>query len=204
MTPGVPQEFVKHKRLMPGAKKIKAQAAKKRTTAKKKSVAVAKKKKGDGPVRQPYMTPAEDELLARAYVNASEDPIVGADRKGSVFWTTVQQGYTQLFKESGLVIPGVTTRTMLSLKNRFQRNISPEVQQFNHHCKICKSNNPSGHTEDDIMRLAVENFLEVEGSAFRFIDCVPILQQMPKFNPMLDDDSLDDDDDDDDDDGSDE
>jgi hypothetical protein len=46
---------------------------------------------------------------------------------------------------------------------------------------------PSGTTEEEWYKIAADNYRDAEGHAFVFIHCVKVLDQLPKFNPMVDD-----------------
>jgi hypothetical protein len=47
---------------------------------------------------------------------------------------------------------------------------------------------PSGvNTEEEIQKVAADNYRDAEGHAFAFSHCVEVLHQLPKFNPMVDD-----------------
>jgi hypothetical protein len=47
---------------------------------------------------------------------------------------------------------------------------------------------PSGvNTEEEIQKVAADNYRDAEGHAFTFSHCVEVLHQLPKFNPMVDD-----------------
>jgi hypothetical protein len=47
---------------------------------------------------------------------------------------------------------------------------------------------PSGvNTEVEIQKVAVDTYRDAEGHAFAFSHCVEVLQQLPKFNPVVDD-----------------
>jgi hypothetical protein len=49
-----------------------------------------------------------------------------------------------------------------------------------------KQKKPSGAREEEIIKTATEEFLDIEGKPFRFENCVAILQdKMPKFDPMV-------------------
>jgi hypothetical protein len=58
---------------------------------------------------------------------------------------------------------------------------------YNRYYKQVKECPPSGTTEEEWYKIAVDNYRDAEGHAFPFLHCVEILQQLPKFNPMIDD-----------------
>jgi hypothetical protein len=47
---------------------------------------------------------------------------------------------------------------------------------------------PSGvNTEEEIHKVATDNYRDADGHAFAFCYCVEVLQKLPKFNPMVHD-----------------
>jgi hypothetical protein len=43
------------------------------------------------------------------------------------------------------------------------------------------------NTEEDIQKIAANNYRDADGHAFPFPHCVEVLHQLPKFNPLVDD-----------------
>jgi hypothetical protein len=60
---------------------------------------------------------------------------------------------------------------------------------YNRYYKQVKERPPSGgvNTEEEIQKVAADNYRDAEGHAFAFFHCVEVLHQLPKFNPMVDD-----------------
>jgi hypothetical protein len=94
-------------------------------------------------------------------------------------------------------------RSADALLNRFQRMIQKEMNIFNKHYRYILLSLPSGTVESEYIDKAAERFLEDEGRPFLYKDCVEVLHQLPKFDPMIyleqdavivDDDAEDDDD----------
>ena len=133
--------------------------------------------------RPKNFTEDEDAFICRAFVNVSENPILGNDQKSTTFWSAVQRKYSELAEEE--FGEDFVARDADAILNRFRRHIQKDMFTFNTHYKTCKSNKQSGKVDEDYIKDALDLYLEFEGKAFRFPKCVEILHQMPKFNPMV-------------------
>jgi hypothetical protein len=133
----------------------------------------------------------EDVLICKAYVRVSEDPVKGANQKSDVFWKAVYSNYNELKLSQEEEIP---ERNSQAIKNRFQRHIQKHANLYNGYYKQLKDKNPSGWKEDDYLCNTVIKFNEEEGRQFQFTNCMPILQKLLKFDPMMTDLTFDDDD----------
>jgi hypothetical protein len=132
----------------------------------------------------------EDQMLCRAFVNTSSNPIVGANQKGKVFWATVKSKFDHLFfcsEEDDKDSPREERREE-ALQTRFLKKIQPEMNHYNPFYKRIAECTPTGTPNEDWPRLAAIEFLNAQGKEFKFLHCVEILHQMPKFNPVKDDD----------------
>jgi hypothetical protein len=127
----------------------------------------------------------EDELVAMAWVSATENPIVGSGQKAAVFWGDVHSRYLLLQARSQSANVG-NHRSWNQVKGRFLRHIQPNVSVFNRYYKRAKDTLPSGtpDIEEEIMKIAVEDFYQDNKKRFKFALCVPILHQIPKFCPI--------------------
>lgn len=152
------------------------------TKVNKAPASVNKAPTSDSKKRPKNFTEEEDVLICRAFVNISENPIIGNDQKSADFWSAVQKKYRELVVEE--LEEGFHIRDADAIRNRFGRHIQKDVYVFNGHYKTCKENKQSGYVEDNYFHDALELYLEMEGKPFRFAKCVDILHQMPKFNPM--------------------
>jgi hypothetical protein len=126
-------------------------------------------------------------MLCRAFVNTSSNSIVGTDQKGKVFWATVKSKFDHLYfcsVEDDYEDSPREERSEEALQTRFLKKIQPEMNHYNPFYK-CP---PSGTPNEDWPRLAAIEFLNAQDKEFKFLQCVEILHQMPKFNPMKDDD----------------
>ena len=69
--------------------------------------------------------------------------------------------------------------------NRFQRQIQKKMNVFNQYFRAIKLEKPSGTPDSEIIDKAIEQYEEELDKPFPFKDCVPILHEMPKFDPMI-------------------
>jgi hypothetical protein len=71
------------------------------------------------------------------------------------------------------------------VKGRFLRHIQPNVSVFNRYYKRAKDTLPSGtpDIEEEVMKVAMEDFFQDNKKRFKFALCVPILHTIPKFCP---------------------
>ena len=139
----------------------------------------------------------EDVLLCKAFVNVSTNPVSGTGQKAKHFWGSIKDVFDALYiSENVQETDGKVYRDQDALMNRFKRHIQKKVNVFNKYFKIVKQEGPSGTPYTEYIRLAMEKYLEEEGRPFLFEDCVPILHQMPKFDPMIEVEEIEIDDDD--------
>jgi hypothetical protein len=158
-----------------GATGGKPPLAKKKTT----KGALKVKKEAEVPkTKQARFNPVEDLCLTKAWISASEDPVVGANRKGTAFWQCVKTKFDILYELEAEVMQMFDYK---SLSNRWMRHINKDVQLFLKYWKAATENPPSGTTESDWMTTATDNYLHELGSVFRFPDCFRILKESPKF-----------------------
>ena len=129
-------------------------------------------------------------MLCRAYVNATTNPIVGSDQKLKDFWADVKAKFEALYASEGIVEEEGTKeeRSWEALQTRFTKKIQPEMFLWNPFYKRIADCPPSGVPKEEWPNKASEAFWEEKGCPFKFPHCVDILHQLPKFNPMEDDD----------------
>ena len=191
----------KKKGKAPGKTAAKKPAAKKKATVKPLTGTKARTKKqikkeemaahvAKNGKRPPNFTSEEDVFLCRAFVNVSTNSAVGADQKGVEFWRKVRDVFTELYKENSEVQVDEAPRPANSLENRWARHISCNVSTFNRYYKAIADNPPSGFTAQDYIKKARDDFAANEGKPFNFIECIPILHKMPKFDPFASPESI--------------
>ena len=133
----------------------------------------------------------EDQLLCRAYVNVSCNPVVGTDQKRKIFWESIKYRYEDLYTREGVTEEdGKVERTWDALANRYQKKIQPEMNVFMAFYKRVAECPPSGVPPEEWPKIAATNFGEFYDKPFKFLHCVSILQQLPKFDPMGADDEV--------------
>ncbi|XP_075473300.1 glutathione S-transferase T3-like [Primulina tabacum] len=100
-------------------------------------------------------TKVEDEVLARSFVTISDDPFIGNDQKTDAFWGRVANYYNE---------------------NR------PAVYRFNANYNSIYSAYRSGHSDEDILRLAYEKYRdENNGVAFNLEHVWRVVKDRPMF-----------------------
>jgi hypothetical protein len=104
------------------------------------------------------------------------------------FWRKVKESFDEKLEEEDDKEDDLPARDATAIENRFKRHIQKDLFYYNKYYKQIKEKKPSGKTEEDIIQDAVDHYLEMEGKPFKFQHCVETLHQMPKFNPMIDDD----------------
>ena len=131
-------------------------------------------------------------MLSKAFCSVTEDPLVGTDQKGSVFWKKVQLKFAVLYQEyvldaeeAGSDCIVVTARDQGSLMNRFKKQIQYEVNLFNGYYLTVTKEKPSGWSKEMMFAEAAQRFNEAQGKAFKCMHCVDILHTIPKFDPFI-------------------
>ena len=136
-------------------------------------------------------------MLCGAYVHTSQDAITGNDQRSGMLWSNIKLAFMELTDKVGMESDRKGRET-LALYNRFRRHISKDVMLYCGYLACIQSKNKSGVSEEDVELEALQFYLSMTGKSFRFLECVPILKQMPKYcfengESVLDDnDSLDD------------
>ena len=124
-----------------------------------------------GGSRGSSFTPSEDEAIAKAWIAVSENAIVGAEQKGTVFFEAVRDVYNDKFKPANR-----DRRTMDSVKTRC-RTIHKECMRFAAcHARVVRSH-PTCVSIGDIVNMATALYNGIEingveddcGKPFRFI-----------------------------------
>jgi hypothetical protein len=141
---------------------------------------------GTGTKRQANYLEDEDYLIACAYMIASVDPIKGVGQKSETFWTQVLEKYVILsekyLSENGVEIP---VRNKESIEQRRKKKISRPVQLWNKFYRQVKSLPQSEWNEDNYVEEAGKLYQEEVGEPFKCAKCVPVVHQLPKFDPMI-------------------
>ena len=126
----------------------------------------------------------EDFLIAVAFVNITLDPIKGVGQKSDSFWTRIQEKFC-LLQQKELDANDIIICPPNSIEQRWKKTIQKNVQLWNKHYRQLKSVPRSGWNEEMYTKEASKLFKSETGKQFRLEKCVPILQKLPKFDPMV-------------------
>ena len=97
----------------------------------------------------------ENEVLARAWIATSEDPIHGVNQKGKRFAEEIFRRFCELGPESSKTMEGrYRMRTPSSCKRHFDE-MSRDCQKFGSALRQVRASNPTGCTEDNVFSMAV-------------------------------------------------
>ena len=122
--------------------------------------------------------PFEDKLLARAWVQCSEDAIGGAEQASETFYDEISEAYARLAPE------GASERTGKACKCRFSI-ISREVQKFSGHYRRIQMEKPSGKSEKDLLEDAARLYWKTgDGEPFKdfpMLGAWYVLKESPKW-----------------------
>lgn len=135
------------------------------------------------PVRGASFTPSEDVAVAKAWIAASENAIVGTEQKADDFMRSIEKLYNESFKPANREI-----RSLKSLKTRC-RAIQKECMSFGGcYARVVRSK-PTGVSSSDLIRMATALFNGVDitnasddcGKPFRFLQAWEVLKTHEKF-----------------------
>jgi hypothetical protein len=185
----------KKKRALPSKKK----AAAKEPTAKKRKAATkkqARKASATVSTENPTAVPkerknfheVEDCKLAESWLYVTEDSITGANQTSQVFWGKVKKAFDAYMEDTPLP-DGIPHKiwSQQALDDRWKRKINKDCMKFTSHWRRIKLQKPSGHTDEDITKVAMEAFWNELKRPFKFLSCWKILKDgSSKFNPMAD------------------
>ncbi|XP_073041683.1 uncharacterized protein [Primulina eburnea] len=121
----------------------------------------------------------EDEVLARSFVTISDDPIIGNDQKAEAFWGRVASYYNDNRPA------GTPNRSTSVIRSHWHNTIQKKVYRFNANYNSIYSAYRSGHSDEDILRLAYEKYREENnGIAFNLEHVWRIVKDRPMFTPQ--------------------
>ena len=116
----------------------------------------------------------EDVLLATAYVTVTRDAAVGTDQDGNTFWNKIRDHF---IRRGGL--PG---RTLVSLKNRFNKVLQAEVNKYIGYLHTVLREYHSGWGVGDYVKKAKTTFLMKLGKPFKHDEVYDVLRKhLPKY-----------------------
>lgn len=97
----------------------------------------------------------ENEVLARAWISASEDPIAGTDQTAKRFVQTVRRRFIEKGPDPSDVTEGrYGYRSAISIRQHFS-DLSADVQKFSLSLSKVQACNPTGVGDDGIISMAV-------------------------------------------------
>ena len=102
----------------------------------------------------------EDLALCKSFINVSEDPIAGTDQRASIFWSTI-------FEKFKAQVEADNSRTETALQSRWVA-INKLCKKFSGYFGEVQRSNPSGTTEEDMTKMALDNFKEGTSKSFPF------------------------------------
>ena len=155
--------------------------------------------------RGPGFTSLEDLMVCKAFIAASEDPIIGASQKGKAFKMKMHAMYMAIAEKQAAydrmmmaqlsagtranvsasgVGPGVYhPRTHDSVYARFKDKISPDTSKFLGVVETTPK--ASGTTDQDFFAECIEIFKERYGRAFDFVSCYEYLLDKAKYTSFV-------------------
>ncbi|KAI2504466.1 No apical meristem-associated C-terminal domain [Fragilaria crotonensis] len=121
----------------------------------------------------------EDMKLASAYVFVTTNAAIGTDQDGETYWKKIRDS----FIKGG----GLATRTLLSLKNRFNKVLQAEVNKYVGYLHSALREFHSGWSMIDYTTKAKAEFQTKQGKMFKHDIVYDILKRtLPKYEISLD------------------
>ena len=118
-------------------------------------------------------------MLALAYAFVTTNAAIVTDQDGNTFWTKIRDNFIRR--------GGLATRTMVSLKNRFNKVLQAEVNKYiGGNLKTVFSEHQSGWSMEDYVAKAKSSFLVNNGKYFKHEQVYIILKEkLPKYEIPL-------------------
>jgi hypothetical protein len=121
----------------------------------------------------------EDMKLASAYVFVTTNAAVGTDQDGDTFWKKIRDNFIQR--------GGLAARSLLSLKNRFNKVLQAEVNKYVGYLHAALREYHSGWSMNDYTTKAKSEFQTKHGKFFKHDIVYDILRRsLPKYKILLD------------------
>ena len=114
-----------------------------------------------------------DFQLAQAWVQASQDPIIGTNQDGKSFWQTIKANFMKLSKTN-------EERSISSLQSRWS-DINKKATKFNGTYLQLKRLNRSGFNEEKYLEEALKLYKEETSEDFPFLSIWHYLKDKPKW-----------------------
>ncbi|XP_073137183.1 glutathione S-transferase T3-like [Henckelia pumila] len=119
----------------------------------------------------------EDELLVTAYLDVSQNPIIGLNQSRNTLWSRVAATCNEQLTGNS-----TEPRTTKALQCRWF-NINKIVLNFSSCVSQVEHSRPSGASEKDILDRAKALFKQSSGSAWRLDHIWQLLKDQEKFRP---------------------
>ena len=122
----------------------------------------------EGKVRAKNFSEDDDVILAKAYVAATLNPLIGTDQKLEAFWASVSDRFHEMYKleiqDQDYLLS--LQQTWRSLEQRYKKFIQPDVTKW---VSVTRNNPiPSGCDESTWVTQLREEFRLKFGRPFRF------------------------------------
>ncbi|KAA1091080.1 hypothetical protein PGT21_050242 [Puccinia graminis f. sp. tritici] len=124
--------------------------------------------------KAPNYTETEDFEVCRAWVQVSEDPMVGTNQDGNMFWSRVSTLYHEAVPDP--------IRPVDSLKKRWSNYLQPLINKFRGFVNLVKSRNESGASAEDQLNRALRLYSQDQQSHFKYLRCYNLLAKSPKWH----------------------
>ncbi|XP_073121669.1 uncharacterized protein [Henckelia pumila] len=119
----------------------------------------------------------EDKILVTAYLDVSQNPIIGINQSRDKLWSRFAATYNEQVTDSS-----AEPRTIKVLQCRWF-NINKIVQNFSSCVSQVELSRPSGASEKDILDRAKELFKQSSGLTWRLDHVWQLLKDQEKFRP---------------------
>jgi hypothetical protein len=122
----------------------------------------------------------QDLVLCKAYLITSTVLSKGAGLKGDRFYIAVGLNFRDIDKKVGLK----SDKHWRSLRGRWIDQIKKDMLKFNKYYAKIADQPPSGTVKKDWLDQAAKDFQAATGKAFRFMECVETIHQIPGYDPL--------------------
>lgn len=124
-------------------------------------------------------TVLEDETLCQAWLEVSQDPVVGTNQRTETLYSRVYEKFVEICTEkTASVVP--EQRTASGIKGRWHF-INKSVSKFAGFMAQVSARRQSGASPEDNLKMALTLYATKEKSAFTLMHCYRILGCAPKW-----------------------
>jgi hypothetical protein len=122
----------------------------------------------------------QDLVLCKAYLITSTVLSKGAGLKGDRFYIAVGLNFRDIDRKVGLK----SDKHWRSLRGRWIDQIKKDMLKFNKYYAKIADPPPTGTMKNDWLEQAAKDFHAATGKAFRFMQCVETIHQIPGYGPL--------------------